>query len=154
MNNKEDMLNSTQIHKFLRIPYTRLYAWWRRGHGPEFKGEDTANDPTKDGRTIWYSTPAQIDAWLAKHWQGHPDERQEVWQLIPYSTMLSSLDMGKANNLSERTFHKLLKLVRNPMAYLICRTYLFDPRDAMAWSGAIAQIKLSLGYDLESKLED
>lgn len=154
MNSKDDTLSSTQIRKFLRVPYTRLYAWWRRGHGPEFTGEDTETAPDKDGRTIWYSTPTEIDTWLARHWLGLPDERQETWQIIPYSTMLSSLDMGRANNLSERSFRKLLKLVRNPLAYVICRTYLFDPRDAMAWSGAIAQIKLSLGYDIDSKLED
>ena len=143
-----DVLSTTQIRHLLRVPYTRLYGWWRRGGGPQRRGRALTEG------TAWSATLEDIDTWLSKCWIGEPADRFNVWELFPYRTLLSLTDMAQANRMTITNFKALIRMVRSPLAYLVNRTYLFDPRDAMAWASVVAQIKLSLGYGIDSKWED
>ena len=144
---REEVLSTTQMRKFLRVPYSRLYGWWRRGGGPEREGHDLTEG------TAWSSTLGSIDSWLAKCWLGTTEERLDVCQLFPHRTLLSLTDMAQANKISTSNFKSLIYMVRSPLVYLVRRTHLFDPRDAMAWASVVIQLKLSLGYAMDSTWE-
>ena len=145
---KDALLSTKEIHKLLHVPYTRLYAWWRRGAGPDRTGV-----PQEDF-TKWFSTLQAVDDWLAKHWLGEPEERQQVCELHPRRSLLSISELAYANKMPAVTFKKLIKMIRNPLVYLVCNTYLFDPRDAMSWASVVAQLRISLGYNIEQPWED
>ena len=145
---EDDLLSAKEIHKLLHVPYTRLYAWWTRGAGPNRSGVEHVD------HMQWFATLKDIDDWLAKRWLGEPEERVTVQELYPHRSMLSIGEMAYANKMSTATFKSFINMIRRPLAYQICNTYLFDPRDAMSWASVVAQLRISMGYDIEKPWED